>query len=220
MARGYKQAILLGLAAGAAALLLVLLLECRRSAAHTPVEPSDDGELHLTGYMPYDRIADTEAYRLRVYGKVDAEVSLALDDVKAMPSVETDAPLECVLGWTDHAVWRGVPVRDVLSRGGPHADGTFVVFRDDRDFCASLSMDYVETGRPLLAWEVNGEPLPREHGWPLRVVAPGKFGYKWVKWVTAIEVTDRGYEGTYEGRGFSLDGDADGPRTERERQPQ
>ena len=52
-------------------------------------------------------------------------------------------------------------------------------------------MAYIQSGKPILAYQVNGQDLPREHGWPLRVVAPEKWGYKWVKWVTQIEVTDR-----------------------------
>ncbi len=173
--------------------------------------------LHVTGPGAADRIADPEAYRLRLWGKVEKELSLTLDEVKALPSVETDAPLACVVGWEDHALWRGVPVRDVVALAGPQEDGRYLTFRDDETFSSSLSMEYVLTGRPLLAYEVNGRELPRIHGWPLRVVAPGKWGYKWVKWVTEIEVTDRGYEGSYERMGFSLDGDADGPKLEAER---
>jgi DMSO/TMAO reductase YedYZ molybdopterin-dependent catalytic subunit len=76
----------------------------------------------------------------------------------------------------------------------------------------------VNSGRPLLAWEVNGKPLPRRHGWPLRIVAPGKYGFKWVKWVTEIEVHDRGHEGTYEDQGFALDGDRDGPKIQADKE--
>ena len=89
--------------------------------------------------------------------------------------------------------------------------------RDDRDFAASLGMDYVMSGEPILAWGIGDTPLPREHGWPLRIVAPGKYGYKWVKWVTEIEVHDRGHEGSYEERGFSLDGCRGEGRTEWEK---
>jgi DMSO/TMAO reductase YedYZ molybdopterin-dependent catalytic subunit len=173
--------------------------------------------LHVTGPGAADRIADAEAYRLRVWGKVERELSLTLDDVKALPAVETDAPLACVVGWEDHALWRGVPIRDLVALAGPQEDGRYLTFRDDKTFSSSLSMEYVLAGRPLLAYEVNGRDLPRIHGWPLRVVAPGKWGYKWVKWVTEIEVTDRGYEGSYERMGFSLDGDADGPKLEAEK---
>ena len=170
--------------------------------------------LRVTGADPYEREFDEQTFRLRVYGNVQQEQALSLDDVRAMTSVETGDPLMCVLDWANQARWRGVPIRDVLRKAGLQTDGTFVVFRDDRDFSSSLSMAYIETGAPILAYEVNGEPLPREHGWPLRVVAPGKWGYKWVKWVTELEVTDRGYEGSYESRGFSLDGDVNKPQRE------
>ena len=171
--------------------------------------------LHETGPDPSGRIADAEAYRLRVWGLVDEELSLTLDDVKSLPAVVRDEPLACVVGWADYRQWRGAALRDVLALAGPR--GQFVTIHDDRDFAASLEMDYALGGRPILAWEAGGDTLPRTHGWPLRVVAPGKWGYKWVKWVTEIEVHDRGYEGTYEENGFSLDGDLSKPRTEAEK---
>ncbi len=171
-------------------------------------------ELHITGSEPNNRISDGKSYRLRVWGKVKTELSLTLDEIKAMPSVERGNPLDCVVGWTDKATWKGVLISDVLGKAGVEPDGKFVVFRDDKDYSSTLSMDYVNSGKPILAYEVNGGPLPREHGWPLRVVAPEKWGYKWVKWVTEIEVTNRGYEGTYEDAGYSLDGDLNGPKLE------
>jgi DMSO/TMAO reductase YedYZ molybdopterin-dependent catalytic subunit len=173
--------------------------------------------LHVTGSTPSERIADAEGYRLRVWGKVEREMSLTLDEVRALPAVEIEAPLNCVVGWTDKGLWRGVPLRDLIQLARPTAEGTHVLFGDDGDFSSSLSLEYVLAGKPILAYELNGQELPRIHGWPLRVVAPDKWGYKWVKWVTEIEITDRGYEGNYERMGFSLDGDADGPRTEAER---
>jgi DMSO/TMAO reductase YedYZ molybdopterin-dependent catalytic subunit len=182
-----------------------------------PAPPTPVSALHLTGSEPGSRIPDADAYRLHIRGKVRREMKLSLEEIRRLRSVSVDAPLDCVVGWTDHAIWTGVPLRDVVARAGPLPDGRFAVFRDDRGFSSTLSMEYVRTGRPILAWEVNGRPLPREHGWPLRVVAPGKWGYKWVKWVTEIELSDRGYEGTYESKGFSLDGDSDKPRLEAQR---
>lgn len=178
------------------------------------VESPEKTELHITGADPYNRISDEETYRLRVWGKVKKELSLTLDEIKSMPSVERGNPIDCVVGWTDEATWRGVLISDILQKTSVEGDGKFVVFRDDRNYSSTLSVDYINSGKPILAYEVDGEPLPREHGWPLRVVAPDKWGYKWVKWVTSMEVTNRGYEGTYEESGFSLDGDLDGPKLE------
>jgi DMSO/TMAO reductase YedYZ molybdopterin-dependent catalytic subunit len=171
-------------------------------------------ELFITGPEPDKRISDAAAYRLRIYGKVGKEVSLTLDDVKALPVHETDDPVICVLDKVGHVLWRGARIADVIEAAGPDPEATTLVFHDDRNFSASLSLDYVRSGQPLLAWSANGQELPRVHGWPLRVVAPGKWGFKWVKWVTAIELTDRGYEGTYERMGFSLNGNRDEPKLE------
>jgi DMSO/TMAO reductase YedYZ molybdopterin-dependent catalytic subunit len=208
-------AAVLALVAFLAAVAICIFALARHSAAEQRKERGKQEPLTVTGYEPDKRISDLDAWRLRVWGEVDKELSLTYGELKAMGMSDTDAPLNCVLGFTDYRDWRGVPIADVLERAGPR--GTFITVRDDRDFSASLSLDYVNTRKPILAWEANGEPLPREHGWPIRVVAPGKYGYKWVKWVTGIEVHSRGYEGTYESSGFSLDGDADGPKTEAER---
>ncbi len=186
-----------------------------------PPEPLTPlSELFETGFEPEDRIADLSTYRLRVYGKVAEEVSLTYDEVRALPARETDDDVICVLGKKGHVLWRGARIADVIAKARPDPDAKTLVFHDDRDFSASLSLDYVRSGKPLLAWGANGQDLPRVHGWPLRVVAPGKWGYKWVKWVTSIEVTDRGYEGNYESNGFSLNGNRDEPPTEAEKHGQ
>lgn len=173
--------------------------------------------LHVFGEDPAGHVIDTASYRLRVWGKVSEELSLTLEDLQTMPAEERDAPLSCVVGSTDYATWRGVPIRDVIQPAAPRTDATHVVFRDDRGFSSSLSLEYVQSGKPILAYELNGKPLPPEHGRPLRVVAPDKWGYKWVRWVTSVELTDRGYEGTYESSGWSLDGDLNGPKLESEK---
>ncbi len=186
-----------------------------------PPEPLTPlSELFTTGSDPDLRISDLSTYRLRIYGKVGKEVSLTYEEVKVLPAHETDDPVICVLGKRGHVLWRGARIADVVSLAQPEPGVKTLVFHDDRDFSASLSMDYVQSGKPLLAWGANGQTLPREHGWPLRVVAPGKWGYKWVKWVTAIELTDRGYEGNYERMGFSLNGNRNEPPTEVEKHPE
>ena len=177
-------------------------------------------KLLVTGVDPDKRISDPQTYRLRIWGKVGKETSLTLAQVKALPTHEEESVLPCVTGFTGRVVWHGARIADVIAAAQPDADATYLVFHDDRDFSSTLSMDYVRSGQPLLAWAGNGQELPREQGWPLRVVAPGKWGYKWVKWVTSIELTDRGYEGTYESQGFSLDGNRNESETEADKHPQ
>ena len=190
-------------------------LSCSRSAKPGTLTPLD--KLLVTGDEPTKRIPDAQAYRLRIWGKVGKETSLTLEQVMALPAHESNAPMNCVTGHTDRAVWRGALIADVIAAAQPQPDATFLVFRDDRDFSSSLSMDDVRNGQPLLAWSVDGQDLPRVQGWPLRVVAPDKLGYKWVKWVTSIELTNRGYEGNYERDGYSLNGNCNEPQTESEK---
>jgi DMSO/TMAO reductase YedYZ molybdopterin-dependent catalytic subunit len=177
-------------------------------------------KLHLTGSQPYNHFSNAQTYRLRIYGKVGREITLTIDDVKALKSAEIDAPLDCVVGWTDRARWKGVAIRDIIALALPDKKARFALLRDDRNYSASLSLDYIATGKPILAYEVNGKPLPAEQGWPLRVAAPDKWGYKWVKWVKEIEITDRGYEGTYESTGYSLNGNRNEPMLESDKHPE
>ena len=199
----------LGMVMGAA----VFYVHAVRAFKPKPAVPLTPlGELFVTGYEPDKRISDLGTYRLRIYGKVGKEVSLTLDDVKALPAHDVEALASACWAKTGNVRWRGARHRR-RHREGPAR------LRTPDSWCSTTtatsapasSMDYVRSGKPLLAWGANGQDLPREQGWPLRVVAPGKWGYKWVKWVTAIELTDRGYEGTYEGKGFSLNGDRNGP---------
>ena len=128
-----------------------------------PPEPLTPlSELFKTGPDPDLRISDLSTYRLRIYGKVGKEVSLTYDEVKALPAQETDDPVICVLGKKGHVLWRGARIADVVAKAQPEPGVTTLVFHDDRDFSASLSMDYVRTGKPLLAWGANGAgPAPR-----------------------------------------------------------
>jgi len=177
----------------------------------------DTGKLHITGAQPYNRFNSIEDYRLRIYGLVDREMNLSYNEITALQGKTVQDPLSCILGWTDKAEWYGPPISAIIRKANPKPEGTFVVFSDNKNYSSSLSMEYIMSEKPILACMVNNETLPPEHGWPFRVVAPGKWGYKWMKWVTEIEITNRGYEGTYEKRGFSLNGDVTEPLMERDK---
>jgi hypothetical protein len=142
-----------------------------------------------------------------------------MDDLRKMPSVEWISVLECAgngraffeppvpgLQWTDGAVgngrWRGVRLADVLQRAGVK-DGAVEVLFDGADlplgampdFQRSIPMKKALHRDTLLAYEMNGQPLPENHGFPLRVVVPGWAGDSWVKWVTSIRVLNEEWQG-------------------------
>ncbi len=139
---------------------------------------------------------DAGSWRLRVHGQVDREVSLTYRDLLAMPLVERTITLTCVsneVGGTlaGNATWLGVPVAEVLRRAGVQPDADMVLSRSSDGFTASTPVSALTDGRDaLLAVGMNGAALPYEHGFPVRMIVPGLYGFvSATKWLTALEVT-------------------------------
>jgi DMSO/TMAO reductase YedYZ molybdopterin-dependent catalytic subunit len=139
---------------------------------------------------------DASAWRLRLHGLVDRELELSFGDLLAMPLVERTITLTCVsneVGGTlaGNATWLGLPVRTLLERVGVRPEADMVLSRSSDGFTASTPVAALTDGRDaLLAVAMNGEPLPYEHGFPVRMVVPGLYGYvSATKWLVDLEVT-------------------------------
>jgi sulfite oxidase len=139
---------------------------------------------------------DASAWRLRLHGMVDREVELSFADVLALPLVERTLTLTCVsneVGGTlaGTATWLGVPVRTLLQRAGVRPEADMVLSRSSDGFTASTPVAALTDGRDaLLAVGMNGAPLPYEHGFPVRMIVPGLYGYvSATKWLVDLEVT-------------------------------
>jgi DMSO/TMAO reductase YedYZ molybdopterin-dependent catalytic subunit len=169
-------------------------------------------------HVPVPRV-DIGEWRLKVDGEVASPLTLSMQDLHNMPPLELISVLECAgngraffnppvpgLQWENGAVgngrWRGVRLRDVLQRAGVNAgavevlfDGADVPLGSMADFQRSIPTQKALHPDTLLAYEMNGEPLPQKHGFPLRVVAPGWAGDSWVKWVTGIRVLKQPHDG-------------------------
>jgi len=166
---------------------------------------------------------DVDSWRLEVGGSVQKRRTLTLDDLKRMPRVSAQVTLECAGNgrarfsprpisqpWLFEAVgnaeWTGTPLRHLLEASGPFASTVDVVFTGlDRGVQGGIEQDYerslsvAEAGRDevLLAYEMNGQPLTPQHGFPLRLVVPGWYGMTHVKWLRSITLVDapfRGYQ--------------------------
>lgn len=141
-------------------------------------------------------VVDAAGWSLRVTGLVDREVELTFDDLLALPLVERHVTLACVSNTvggdlTGTARWLGWPVRDLLARAGVRPGADMVLSRSVDGFTAGTPLDALTDDRDaLLAVGMNGEPLPVEHGFPVRLVVPGLYGFvSATKWVTELEVT-------------------------------
>ena len=147
----------------------------------TPVE-----EMGLTE-MPQD--VDIETYRLTVDGLVEKPLSLSYDDIRAYPSVTEIGVVDCPGFFTDIGEWTGVRLTVILAEAGVKPEASQVTFRALDGYSQTISLGHVEKYRVFLAYKVNGIVLPREHGYPLRVVDNGSSGSAWVKWLESIEVS-------------------------------
>jgi DMSO/TMAO reductase YedYZ molybdopterin-dependent catalytic subunit len=163
-------------------------------------------------------------WRLEIGGLVDQPMTLTLDDLKARQRQEVTFTLECSgnsafpfnKGLVGNATWAGTPLSSLLEEAGVQGNGREVVFwgadageqtwRDEitvtEQFARSMALDDAMNPNNLLTYEMNGEPLPALHGYPLRLIAPGWYGVANVKWLTRIEVIDRRYMGHFMARDY------------------
>jgi DMSO/TMAO reductase YedYZ molybdopterin-dependent catalytic subunit len=187
-----------------------------------PLTPKD--QFFTTQHYGHPAI-DPAMYRLKVGGLVDKPLSLSLDALRAMRRVELVAGFECsgnrrpLQGLSSNARWTGVPLRTVLDEAGVKAAAREVVFfgadhgkeevefrtqkyEVDQQFGRSLSREKALSPEPLLAYALNGEPLTRHQGSPLRLLVPGWYGVANVKWLSHIHLQEDQYLGKYQARWY------------------
>jgi DMSO/TMAO reductase YedYZ molybdopterin-dependent catalytic subunit len=157
---------------------------------------------------------DKDSYVLTVDGLVDTPLKLTYADLLALPQNERLQPLNCVEGWSFTAKWTGPSFKDILSRAGIKPEGKIVIFytTDATTGYTSLDLPYILDNDIIIGLKNNDLTLPPERGFPFQVVAMSKYGYKWAKWVTRIEVSaNTDFRGYWEIYGYSNDADDKGP---------
>jgi DMSO/TMAO reductase YedYZ molybdopterin-dependent catalytic subunit len=154
---------------------------------------------------------DTASYRLTVTGLVNRTTVYTYDEVLAtFPHYTKVVTLHCVEGWDATILWEGVLVRDILAAAGPQPRANTVIFTATDGYTTSFPLAYFQGTEILMAYRMNNVTLPAERGYPFQLVAEDKWGYKWIKWIAKIELTDDpSYRGYWEQRGFSNSGDLD-----------
>jgi sulfite dehydrogenase len=148
-----------------------------------PITPVD--QLHVTG-TPSD--FDIAEYRRAVDGLVETPLSLTYDDIKNFSSVTETVLLICPEIFVDNARWTGVPIKTILDAAGLKTPAFEITFRQGDQYKKSFFINDVERDGVFLAYMVNDQVLPREHGFPLRLVVKGEYGLNWVKWVDHIDI--------------------------------
>ncbi|MDW7733486.1 MAG: molybdopterin-dependent oxidoreductase [Methanolobus sp.] len=174
----------------------------------TPISDQRNNAIKGTQYI------DQDTYELQVYGMVENPMNISYDQLTSYPSITRFVRLDCVEGWGFDAIWTGVPLNTIFEQAQVDDNATTVIFYCADGYSTSLELDYLVDNDIMLAYELNNVTLPAERGFPFQVVAEGKYGYKWAKWVTAIEITDQPYEGYWERVGYSNNADVGGPAFE------
>ncbi|MFC1927961.1 molybdopterin-dependent oxidoreductase [Chloroflexota bacterium] len=154
---------------------------------------------------------DVESYTLGITGLVANSTSYTYDEVlNRYQHYKKVITLDCVEGWSVTILWEGVLVRDLLAEAEPLADAEVVIFHAYDGYTTSLPLDYIMDNDILMAYKMNDVVLPPERGFPFQLVAESKWGYKWIKWITEIELSnDANYRGYWESRGYSNSADLD-----------
>lgn len=150
-----------------------------------------------------------DSYRLLVTGLVDAPREYSYSEVTSdHASYEKVVQLDCVEGWSVKVLWQGVLLTELIDEVGAKSGANTVIFRAADGYSTSLPLSYIRDNDILLAYKMNGLTLPAERGFPFELVAEQKWGYKWIRWVTEIELSnDSSYRGYWESRGYTNSGD-------------
>ena len=152
---------------------------------------------------------DANTWRLNVRGLVkNGPMQFTYDELKSMPSISEYATLECISDKIDGdlistANWKGVPLKSILEKAQVLPEAIYVVFRCYDGYDVGIPLDRGLMDGTILAYEMNGTPLPAEHGFPVRAIVPGLYGMMNAKWITDIELVDKIYEGFWQRRGWA-----------------
>ena len=147
---------------------------------------------------------NASTYKLEITGLVNKTIELSYDNVlNDFQNYQKVVKLHCVEGWSANILWEGVLATDLQNQAGVNSNAVAAIFYAKDGYSTALPLEYLSSKNILLAYKMNGVTLPAEKGFPFQLVAESQFGYKWIKWLTKIEVTDNpDYLGTWERQGY------------------
>jgi DMSO/TMAO reductase YedYZ molybdopterin-dependent catalytic subunit len=182
--------------------LILLLIPSPTPPSGPPITPNDRFfDVSFNGTP----MVNISGYSLTVFGLVDHKLNLSYSDVLSMDNSSEKETVRCVTGPSGTAVWVGVRLGAILDRVGLASGAQEVVFYGLDGYSTSLTVADASRSDVIVAYEMNNATLPANQGYPLRMVVPGEWGYKWAKWVYAIEVVGYDYKGYWEGKGWADD---------------
>lgn len=159
---------------------------------------------------------DKNSYKLEITGLVSTPKVYSYEDILKFPSYQKVVAINCVEGWSVKVLWEGVLVKDLFKDLTIGQDAKTVIFYAMDGYSTSFPLDYILQNNIIMADKMNGQVIPSERGFPFQLVAEQKWGYKWIKWITKIELSDNvNYEGYWESRGYNNNGDLSGSKYEK-----
>jgi DMSO/TMAO reductase YedYZ molybdopterin-dependent catalytic subunit len=177
-------------------------------APGTRPEVTSNEDFYRTDIVRTPPEIDAETWRLEIGGLVENPLSLTLEEIRARPAVSQYITLSCISNSVGGEListsrWTGVRLKDVLEEAGVHPEAQEVYIEAIDGFYESVSMADMMDERTLLVYEMNGEPLPVVHGFPLRIYIPNRYGMKQPKWIVRMELIDEEGPGYWVDRGWS-----------------
>lgn len=150
-----------------------------------------------------------EEYALTISGEINNPIEYTYDQVLSeFQNYKKVVTLYCVEGWDVTILWEGILVEDIIASSEPTEIADTVIFHAEDGYTTSLPLEYIQDNNILLAAKMNNVTIPMERGFPFQLVAESKWGYKWIKWVTEIELSENEfYRGYWERRGYANDAD-------------
>jgi DMSO/TMAO reductase YedYZ molybdopterin-dependent catalytic subunit len=147
---------------------------------------------------------NASTYRLTVTGLVNKTVEYAYDQIiDSFQKYQKVVTLYCVEGWNATILWEGFLVKDLIEESGVNSSVVGIIFYASDGYSTELPLDYITSNNIIMAYKMNGLTIPPERGFPFELVAESQYGYKWIKWITRIELTDNpNYLGYWESHGY------------------
>ncbi len=144
-------------------------------------------------------------YTLRIDGLVNQPIELDFSEIISMPSITESVSLDCVTGPSNRATWTGVSLKSLVDLAQVNDTAIEVIILCADGYSTSLTLAEASGSGVILAYGMNGVPLPADHGFPIRLVVPNNWGYKWAKWVIHIQLVDTDFKGYWERLGWADD---------------
>jgi DMSO/TMAO reductase YedYZ molybdopterin-dependent catalytic subunit len=180
-----------------------LLLRPQALALEYPISSIQPKELRINSFDATPQI-DPATFKLVIDGAVEQPMQLSMSDLQKMPLQSMIIRHICVEGWAAIVQWGGVRLRDLITLAKPQSSARYVYFTSGDGYYDSWDMPSALHPQTLLAYQMNGQPLPQENGAPLRLAAPIKLGYKQSKWVTKVTLMNQlpSKKGYWEDQGY------------------